>query len=108
MLLCLEALVCAGLVDGGQHLAGDPVLKGLCLGHLAAQNQAVQAGFVDDEHLLFTGGGDRFGHPLIFGINVVTDGPLGILVPQCNGNVLADQPGRAVDLHGAQLPELGF
>ena len=52
-------------------------------------------------------GGDRFGHPLIFGINVVTDGPLGILVPQCNGNVLADQPGRAVDLHGAHLPELG-
>ena len=48
VLLGFHGLVHAGLVDGGQHLAGDPVLKGLCLGHLAAQNQAVQAGLVDE------------------------------------------------------------
>ena len=129
MLLGLEALVCAGLVDGGQHLAGDPVLEGLGLGHLAAQNQAVQAALVDEGGLSGTGEGVVFhdpsacrGHIPFLGIcplrqnlksfvlvvNVLENGVAGILVPQCNGNVLADQPGRAVDLHGAHLPELGI
>lgn len=47
VLLGLKALVSAVFADGGQHLAGDPALESLCLGHLAGQNQAVQAGLVN-------------------------------------------------------------
>ena len=43
---------------------------------------------------------------LVLSINVPGDCIAGILVPQCGGNILANQPGRAVDLHGAHLPEL--
>ena len=108
MLLCLKALVSAVLADGRQHLAGHPALEGLGLGHLAGQNQAVQAAFVDNEHFLLTGGGDCFGHPFVLGVNMVADSTLGILVPKRHGNVLADEPRCAVDLDGAHLPELGI
>lgn len=35
------------------------------------------------------------------GINMVTDGTLRILIPQRCGNILANQPGCAVDLDSA-------
>ena len=108
VLLCLKALVSTVLADGGQHLAGHPALESLGLGHLAAQDQAVQTGLVDNEHFLLTGGGVHFRHPSILRVYFVADSFGGFLVPQRHGNVLADEPRCAVDLDGAHLPELGI
>ena len=107
MLPGFHALVHAVLPDGGQHLTGDPVLERLGLRHLAAQDQAVQPGLVDDEHFLLAGGGVVFHDILIFGVNVTSDSIPRIFVSQSHGNILADQPRLAVDLDGAHLPELG-
>lgn len=106
VLLGLEALVCAGLVDGGQHLACDPVLEGFGLRHLAAQDQAVKAGLVDDEYLLLAAGGVTFRYTLVLGFDVVGQRFARILVAECGCNVGTDQPGRAVDLDSAHGPEL--
>ena len=48
VLLGFHGLVHAVLAQGREYLAGHPPLEGLCLWHLAGQNQAVQAGLVDE------------------------------------------------------------
>ena len=108
VLLGFHGLVHAVLAQGREHLAGDPVLESLGLWHLAAQDQAVQAALIDDEHLLLAGGGLRFGDTLVLRINVLSDCVGRFGVPQRHGNVLADEPRCAIDLDGAYLPELGI
>ena len=41
--------IAAGLANAGQHLAGHPLGELACLGFAAAQNEGVEAGFVNDD-----------------------------------------------------------
>ena len=107
MLLGLDGLVYAIFADGGQNLACDPVLEGFGLRHLAAQDQAVQAGLVDDEYILLAAGGVTFRYTLVLGVDVVGQRFARILVAECGCNVGANQPRLAVEFDVAHPPELG-
>lgn len=44
----------AGFADAGQHLTGDPFSELACLGFAAAQDEGVEAGFVDQQQTTAT------------------------------------------------------
>ena len=58
------------------------------------QHQAVQAGFVDDGHVLFTAKGVTFRYPLVLSVYMVGKCLSRVGVPESLGHVLAHQPGR--------------
>ena len=49
--------IAAGFADGGKHFGGDPLLELLGFRFAAAEDQGVEAGFVDDPHFLVARGG---------------------------------------------------
>ena len=67
---------------------------------------AVQAGLVDDNHVLLAAGGRHFADPFIFKVNVFLDRICGIAVTENSSYVLADKPRLAVSGQRADLAEL--
>ena len=84
-----------------------PALKGFRGGELAGQDKGVQAGFVDDGHVLLAGGGLYFGDTSILCVNVLSYCIGWFLIAKGQCHVLTHKPGVAVDAQGADVSELG-
>ena len=109
--LCVGALrlrggVLASLADGGQHFGCDPFLESLGLGLAAGQDQAVQAGFVDDGNAaaLCRSVGADVGNADISFFVIIKAGDRIAVVTDCQGfaHVSSDEPRFAVACKGAE------
>ena len=94
------------LADCRQHFGRYPALERSGRRQLAGQDKAVQAGLVDDNHVLLAAGGCHFNHPLVFVIDVLADRLCGIGITENVRYVLADKPRFAVLSQRANLAEL--
>ena len=78
---------------------------------LAAENQTVQAGFVDDGRMLFSTHGVAKRYPisltLILLVNVLCKSVFRVDVPKCRRNVLSNKPRVVVNEHNADFAKLG-
>ena len=77
------------------------------LRQLGGEDERIKTRLVD-EYGESTVDGERFVQRLVFVIHMVADGFLRIRVPQPAGHVGCHQPRLTVDVHAAQLAELGI
>lgn len=97
------------LADGRQDFVSDPMLEPLCAFQLAAENQTVQAGFVDDGSLALVIRTITLnqGSGFILLINVCCQCVFRLCVPKCCGNVLSNELRVIVNEHDADFAKLG-
>ena len=90
--------------QGWQHLARDPAPEGFRLRLAALEDERIEAGFGDDDHVLFSAKGVGFYRPpfiVVKGSEIVR--PLVPLEAEHLAHIFSDEPRFAVDVNGAEF-----
>jgi len=103
--MILHEDITPGLTNSRKNFCCDPMLKGLCRFKFAAEDERVEAGFVDNCHFLFSTRGHHFSDTFVFYSYMSIDISTTVLVPEVICNIFTYKPRFSINSKSTKISE---